>query len=44
VDLLNRTVEVLAITVTNTNERLVEHIGWHSGYEDSQKLFKDKKK
>jgi hypothetical protein len=37
VDLLNRTVEVLAMTVTVTNDKVTEHIGWHHGYEDSKK-------
>jgi len=35
VDLLTRTVEVLAITVTTTNDRFSEHLGWHSGYNDA---------
>jgi len=37
VDGLKNTVEILAATVTITNERLVEHIGWHKGFNDSKK-------
>ena len=44
VDILTRTVETLTLTVTKSTDRLSEHIGWHAGYEDSQKLLKDKKK
>lgn len=44
VDLVIKTVDLLALTVNGTNDRLSEHIGWHEGYEDSQKAFKSKKR
>jgi uncharacterized phage infection (PIP) family protein YhgE len=37
VDLLTKTVEVLATTVTTTNDKITEHIGWHRGFNDSKK-------
>lgn len=44
VDLVIKTVDLLALTVNGTNDRLSKHIGWHEGYEDSHKAFKSKKR
>ena len=42
VDLLTRTVELLSVTVTTTNDKVTEHIGWHKGFEDNKEPKKKK--